>query len=198
MQNRIVHKIQMDTYVREIERYGRNHIVCAEQLFCIDSNCVVNIVRNLPNEYARGLAAFKLVDTILTAFGLNMIEKRDLELSCAEGFKNEFRMGKSKIFSQEYRNYQNVIKDILERNSVSEEIDKVLKTVDKYYCSKKAKSLIQEMFLQRDPVTKTDFLRSYIHMTLNQLFNCDNRKHEMVVHEYMYRYYKSAIARNTL
>lgn len=69
VQDRIVHKIQMDTYVREIERYGENHIVMAEQLFCIDSECVVNIIKHLPDEYVRGLVAFKLIDSILTAFG---------------------------------------------------------------------------------------------------------------------------------
>lgn len=198
VQDRIVHRIQMDTYVREIERYGEAYIAYAEQLFCIDSECVVNLVKNLSNEYSRGLVAFKLTDSVLTAFGLDMKEKRDLVYSCAEGFKNEFGMGKSKVFSREYRNYQNVIRNMIEHNSVPEETEKLLKIVDKYYCSENTAGLIQEMFSKKDSVSKSDFLRSYIHMTLNRLFNCDNRKHEMVVHEYMYRYYKSAIARSGL
>lgn len=127
---------------------------------------------------------------------IDITEKRDLELSCAEGFKREFDMDKSKTFSQEYRNYQTSIRNILENNPVPEETVKLLRIVDKYYCSEKTAGLIQDMFSKKDSVTKSDFLRSYIHMTLNRLFNCDNRKHEMVVHEYMYRYYKSAIARN--
>lgn len=40
-------------------------------------------------------------------------------------------------------------------------------------------------------------LKSYIHMMLNRLFCDKNRMHELVIYNFMNRYYKSLIAKRT-
>ncbi len=39
-------------------------------------------------------------------------------------------------------------------------------------------------------------MSSFIHMSMNRLFRAKNRVHELVCYDYLYRYYKSAIARS--
>ena len=36
---------------------------------------------------------------------------------------------------------------------------------------------------------------SHLHMTLNRLFKARQRTHEMVIYDFLYRYYKSFVAR---
>ena len=200
VQQGVIHKIQMDTYVRELERYGREHIINAERLFGIDSRCIVNILRGISDEYMRGLVAFKLVDSIFSAFGLDTLRKRDLASICSEGFKSEFGYDdhNANIFNREYRPYQNVIRDVIESKITDDCMKKLSHIVDRYYKDEGTAKLINGMFSQKNTVSKDDFLRSYVHMSLNRLFCCENRKQEMVVYEYMYRYYKSAIIRGNV
>ncbi|GHV23349.1 hypothetical protein FACS1894174_09080 [Bacteroidia bacterium] len=40
-----------------------------------------------------------------------------------------------------------------------------------------------------------ELLKSYIHMMLNRLFRSKNRMHEMVLYDFMFRYYTSGIAK---
>ncbi|MFK7749084.1 MAG: lantibiotic dehydratase C-terminal domain-containing protein, partial [Kordia sp.] len=40
-----------------------------------------------------------------------------------------------------------------------------------------------------------DLMGSYMHMLMNRLFKSKNRIHEMVCYDFLYRYYKSMIAR---
>ena len=200
VQQGVIHKIQMDTYVRELERYGREHIINAERLFGIDSRCIVNILRGISDEYMRGLVAFKLVDSIFSAFGLDTLRKRDLASICSEGFKSEFGYDdhNAKVFNREYRPYQNVIRDVIESKITDDCMKKLSHIVDRYYKDEGTAKLINGMFSQKSTISKDDFLRSYVHMSLNRLFCCENRKQEMVVYEYMYRYYKSAIIRGNV
>jgi hypothetical protein len=40
-----------------------------------------------------------------------------------------------------------------------------------------------------------DLLGSYIHMMINRIVACEPRMHEMIMYDFMFRYYQSAIAR---
>ncbi|NOQ27509.1 MAG: hypothetical protein GQ564_19270, partial [Bacteroidales bacterium] len=40
-----------------------------------------------------------------------------------------------------------------------------------------------------------DLMGSYIHMLMNRLFKSKQRTHEMVIYDFLYRYYKSEIAK---
>ena len=195
VQERTVQKIQMDTYVREIERYGREHMECAERLFCTDSRCVTGLLKVLPDERMRSMAAFRLGDAILTAFGMDMMAKRDFTGTCAEAFKREFGFtgANAKVFNREYRVWQKPVRDSVEcADAGMAEIGRV---IEKHYRCGRTGKIVSELLSKRSDVTREEFLRSYLHMTMNRLFNSDNRRHEMVVYEYLHRYYKSAIAR---
>ena len=200
VQQGVIHKIQMDTYVRELERYGRERIAGTERMFGIDSRCITDILRVSSDEYMRGIAAFKLIDSIYYAFGFDIERKKDMAGICAEGFRREFGLDgqNAKIFNREYRKYQNVIREVLEDRVTDDGQRRMNRIIERYYNNDITVRLIDGMFSAGEgEVSKDDFIRSYMHMSLNRLFSSDNRKHEMVVHEYMYRYYKSVIARDS-
>jgi len=45
-------------------------------------------------------------------------------------------------------------------------------------------------------INVNDLLKSYLHMMTNRLFYSKNRLHELILYDFMYRYYTSEIARN--
>jgi len=74
----LIWKIQVDTYNREIERYGEEHIEMAEQLFSHESDMIVNfldMVDGEEGEELRWLFAIRALDTMLADFGYSEDEK---------------------------------------------------------------------------------------------------------------------------
>jgi len=65
----IVHKVQADTYQREIERYGEETIELGEQIFFHDSEAVIDFIGLLEtddDERYRWLFALRGIDTMLS------------------------------------------------------------------------------------------------------------------------------------
>lgn len=50
----------------------------------------------------------------------------------------------------------------------------------------------QENMLERPLI---DLMGSYVHMLMNRLFKSKQRMHEMVIYDFLYRYYKSELAK---
>ncbi len=70
-----VHSIQMDTYQRELERYGQEIIEETELIFWRDSEMVSKLLAWQPDGPATLLFACRSVDAYLTGFGLPLPEK---------------------------------------------------------------------------------------------------------------------------
>ena len=49
--------------------------------------------------------------------------------------------------------------------------------------------------IEQESIEKDDYVRSIIHMTMNRLFRSKNRLYEMVIYDFLFRYYQSALAR---
>ena len=49
--------------------------------------------------------------------------------------------------------------------------------------------------LEEPPFFRTKLMGSYIHMLINRLFKSKQRLHEMVIYDFLFRYYKSEIAK---
>lgn len=48
----IIQKITIDTYNREIERYGHSNMEVSEDIFCIDSICICEILKNKTTQHS--------------------------------------------------------------------------------------------------------------------------------------------------
>ena len=201
----LVWKIQMDTYQRELERYSSELIELSEQLFSLSSEMICKIitldeVQNDENQ--RWLFGLKMVDTLLTDFDYSLQEKRDLLNTLQDNFGKEFGINNDfrRQFGQKYRSEKQRIEKILDTNSKqNEENAKLFELI--FENSEASKIIIEEIIsIKQKTESKqndslNDLLSSYIHMMLNRLFRTQQRTHELILYDYLFRYYNSLQAR---
>lgn len=194
-------KIQLDTYQRELERYNPYLIENAESIFYVDSVCVIQIIRQLEknlDEKYRWMISLSLIDEFLSDFNFNITMKRDFMTFLSDVFKVEFGFDKfnSKQFNQKYKVDKSTVESILSNSDVDENFNKLKKWVSKR--STDMQPLIRNMryMMKKKRLNVEDYLGSYIHMTLNRLFRADNRLYELIIYDYMRRYYTSQVVRN--
>jgi len=199
----LVWNIQCDTYKREIERYGPNTISLVEKLFFIDSEFVIKMLCQLNEEnpdHQRWKLALILIDSFLSAFSFDLTQREELLSSLSESFKMEFgftRHNVKKQLSDKYRNFRNDIDNtMLWENDTSETIN-IIKSRKQAIVQVAEKITKMEKSGELHVPLKT-LLTSIIHMTMNRWFRTKNRLHEMVIYEFLSRYYTSEIAKNNL
>ena len=117
-----------------------------------------------------------------------------------EGFGREFGMNKmlKHQLDKKFRNERQYINDVMNRESDSKSEMKPLFELLKQkssrikHISNEILSIEKENMLFR---SLDDLMGSYIHMLMNRLFRSKQRIHEMVIYDFLYRYYKSEIAK---
>jgi thiopeptide-type bacteriocin biosynthesis protein len=203
IENDLLWKIQIDTYQREIERYGIKSIELAEELFFHDSTMIVNtidLIEGDEGEEIRWLFALRAIDSLTDNFLYDDKQKLNLLEGLKEGFGREFGMNKMlKLqLDKKFRNKRQKISEIMNKENDAESEIKPLfdllaqKSQRVMPIAKKILELNDKKKLHR-PLN--DIMGSYIHMLMNRLFKSKQRTHEMVIYDFLYRYYKSEIAK---
>ncbi len=200
----LVWKIQTDTYVRELERYGSTTIELAEELFFHDSEMIVkflSLIEGDEGEELRWLFSFKAIDSFLDSFGYTDKGKLDVLQHLKTAFAAEFGMHKSfrKQIKEKHRENRQKINDFMtlmeDEKSEYAEIVAVINTKNA-----NTKSMVERMLkLKKEgrlELSLDRLMESYIHMLMNRLFKSKNRLHEMVCYDFLHRYYVSSMARN--
>ncbi len=199
----LIYKIQIDTYQREIERYGANTMELGEALFYHDSKMIVDFVDMIEGdegEELRWLFSIRAMDSHLTSYGYTDDEKLEIMDRLKTGFGNEFGMGRplKKQLDDKFRAERKKIEEFMvftaEENPDYEPILDVLKEKEDGI-----KDIAAAILKHKEDETLmmpiNDLMGSYLHMLMNRLFKSKNRIHEMVCYDFLYRYYKSMIAR---
>ncbi|PSL49478.1 thiopeptide-type bacteriocin biosynthesis protein [Chitinophaga niastensis] len=203
--NDIVHKIQYDTYIREIERYGNTTIELSEQFFFHDSEAVIEllpVIQTIGNEHNRWLFALKGVDCLLNDFGYTTAQKLYLLQQLQHSFFQEFNGDGSLLYqlNNKYRNNSKTIDKVLTAPLQSLLIPATV--IDIFHARSIANKAINQHIVQSDNQQKagTDGLRhlvpDYIHLFLNRLFVANQRLHELVIYHYLLKHYTSVLARD--
>lgn len=195
---KLVNKIQIDTYMREMERYGESTMELCEQLFGFDSEMttsVLAIIETLPDkELYRWLFSLKAIDGMLEGFDYDMKSKHILLKAMADDFGKEFAITEPVIqqFSDKYRKYKNQILQFVQNKDEKANMLYLLIEDNK----KKAFDLTKS-FQRKCPSRQRldEIVRSLIHMTMNRIFVAQQRKHEVVLYGFLERYYRSEIAK---
>ena len=190
-------KVQLDTYNRELERYGKHLIEEAESVFYADSECILSIIKKLnSNENYRWMIALKLIDELLSDFGLKMEEKQKLMENISKSFKTEFGFNEfnSKQFNSKFRENKKTVESVL-NNTFNEKVFISLFQPIK----QRTKQLVPIAGQIKSKSNKdgevNELLKSYLHMMLNRLFRSKNRMHELILYDFMFRYYTSEMAK---
>jgi len=199
----LIWKIQLDTYQREVERYGVNSMEVGEKIFYYDSKMIVDmlsLIEGDEGERIRWLFGLRAVDTMLDDFRYEMEQKYDLVTMLRENFGREHGMNKSlkDQMEKKFRDSRAEINELLDRKTdqVSEMLP-LFQLLDQKSAAvrphvEEILKLIENNKLQ---MTLNDLMASYSHMMINRLFKSKQRTHEMVLYDFLHRYYKSEIGR---
>ena len=202
--NKLIWKVQIDTYSQELERYECNLMNESEYLFYIDSECILSIIkciRKCNNENYRWMIALKIIDCFLSDFKLQLEEKYEIVEYLSFLFKREFGFNQynSKQFNSKYRFNKNIVESVLDNTIADQYFFSMCNLIT--VKSQKVEQLMSNFMrkLEKDKKAEnrmTNFIYSHIHMSLNRLFISQSRMYELVLYDFLKRYYASQIARN--
>jgi thiopeptide-type bacteriocin biosynthesis protein len=193
-----VSTIQLDTYQREIERYGGiAGIQAAEAIFFADSTAVLAILSALDSDDGLGdrwRIALLGIDRLLEDCGFNQEEKLRMARRLCDSFDREFRTS-SYLRTQlgaRFRRERGTIEALLAGEAVS---GSAFEAASRAYQVRSG--MIRESLQKLDSLqTISDFrssiqelATSYVHMHVNRLIRSAARRHELVLYNFLYRLY---------
>lgn len=191
-----ISNIQIDTYKREIERYGKNTIEEAETLFQTNSEFVLYCL-NYEDEEKIIISLF-YIDGVLNTLNLTAQEKLNWIRNFNEAFKKEFKADKilKSQLDKKYRNFKTQFLQFIHSEEFSEERNAIISNIEEnkpalqnIICHNKNQSL---------GVSLQSFFQSIFHMNINRLFVSDQRLFEMVIYDHLLRYYKIPLSYSLL
>ena len=204
LENHLAWKIQTDTYIRELERYGSENIENSEMLFFYDSVTTLQILSLLEGDEGdepRWQFALKGVDDLLNSFALTLSEKKDLMAKISANFKKEFNADNAenkKQLGAKYRECRKKIDLALQAELNNEhEFYQVWQIFHerKRNLANCVTHINQLYACGKLSVHKSDLIASYIHMFLNRFLRSRQRMQEMVIYDLLHQYYKSILAK---
>ena len=198
----LIWKVQVETYERELDRYGDQTIGLTEEFFFHESEMIVDFLGVIGGEEAeelRWLFGLRAIKNLLNAFQLADREKCYLLSVLRLSFASEFNMSRDlkKQLDVKYRRFRQKIETFMDLNcEPNSEYFPLLQILGARDIA--SKRIIEEILnrskqnlLQMD---LNSLLSSYIHMLMNRLFKSQARVHEMVCYDFLTRHYTSKIA----
>lgn len=180
----VVSKVMLDTYVREIERYGSDNMETCEHFFCQDSTAILEILNkgkdfDIAWDWRLG---FVYIHLILEKFLPDLSERLKLVERISDGYNREFGYDSHnlKLVNSMYRKHRPDVECLLQRNGSA--IDDIVNP-DIDICQDLMKSS-----------NITDILPSLLHMSMNRLYPSNQRKYEMLTYNFLRTYYKGRIS----
>lgn len=190
LKNTIIWKIQIDTYDREIERYGENRIDISEMIFCLESK-FIPMVLSYKDENLLLYTSILITDKYLDCFKLDLSRKLEFMSSLSNLFNNEFNV-QSKNVNKICLEYKHVVEKLLEDNLFSRNWGSINLELNRLVC------LVNQLLLKNNVLyLDNSFINSHIHMLNNRLFTKDNRLYELIIYNIMCKYYSSKIVRDS-
>lgn len=193
LQQRILHRLQTDTYQQEIERYGAGCMDWSERWFMHDSTAtakMLSLIEGDQGEEIRWWYAARAIDVLLDAYSLNPEEKEELLYEMKSAFAREFRLDKRARtqLSAKYRQYQPILSRLFQTGTQAsplQELESVLQE-----CRQGAASCVLAIKKNTEQPLG-ELLKSYIHMLCNRIFRSDQRKCEAVLYDFVHQALKT-------
>lgn len=202
-QQGFIWKTQIDTYQRELERYGAESIEISESLFCFDSTAVLKMLQLTggdEREHIRWLWTLRAIDALMNDFNFTTDQKLELMTHLKTSFLREF-LADNPLKSQltaTYNQHRKKIESLLDHsNDSNSEIKPILDLIAERSDAVKplATALILKAHSNHLSVPLGSLMSSYIHMLVNRSTLAQPRLHELVMYDMLYRYYFSVKAR---
>ncbi|MFP2959138.1 thiopeptide-type bacteriocin biosynthesis protein [Myxococcus sp. 1LA] len=197
-------KLQLDTYAREVERYGGPAgIELSEQLFAADSDAVLALLESYPGDAGANLRwrlALRGMDTLLDALGLPLPAKLEVATRCRHGFGVEFHADThfegqlSHRFRQERRELEQLL-DLTPADEgpwqvglgiLAQRGERLRPITEQLQAAEHEGRLTVPLALLAD---------SFLHMHVNRMLASDQRAQEFILYDFLVRLYRSRLAR---
>ncbi|MBW8876816.1 MAG: lantibiotic dehydratase [Acidobacteria bacterium] len=197
-------KVQLDTYEREVERYGGPEgMLLAESIFEADSDAVLAIVEMLEGDEGadvRWRIALRGADMLLTDLGLEGEERTRTMRVMKEGFGREFGGGKGLRvqLDQKFRKEGRSLAPLLDpAGDEASELAPALAVLRRR--SERLAPLCAELRARavagRLNQSVADLAPSFIHMHVNRMIRSAARAHELVLYDFLFQLHESRAAR---
>ena len=200
-------RMQLDTYEREVERYGGDRgVELAEQVFAADSEAVLTIMGPLSGDAGLGLRwrmAMRGMDLLFDDLGLTLDEKRFVARRAREGFGREFGIDgnfRGRV-SQRYRAERARLEALLDPGQappvpLAAGLEALRRrSLQLAPATAELRRLAQAGRLS---ATLADIAMSYAHMHVNRLVRSAQRAHELVLYELLDRAYSAQAGRQSV
>jgi thiopeptide-type bacteriocin biosynthesis protein len=198
-----VWRVTLDTYERELERYGGDAIHHAEDIFFADSDATVRIVESLSGDAGattRWRLALRGIDAMFVDLGFDLRARLALARRCAENYARDF--GGSALFERQvgpkYREVRGDLSRLLDPAAAPETalVEGLAALAERSERIAPAIAALQNEEREgRLPVALTDLAISYVHMHVNRVLRSSQRAQEVVLYELLARLYDSQLAR---
>jgi len=186
----VVKNFQIDTYRREMERYGPNLIEYVEHCFCAGSHLIVNYLQQqsiadiLPSELLFGLF---IAHRLASRFETDKSALADFYKQTANRFLKGFNADKQlkMDLDTKYRARSKEVEQILgfqpEKAELSQDIERLMDAI----------TTIERKANHLSPSSRTTLLADLIHMQLNRTFKIKHRQQELMVYYFLHKYVTS-------
>lgn len=197
-------KLQIDTYERELDRYGGDvGMQLSEALFAADSDAVLGIVETLSGDAgadARWRLALRGMDQLLDDLGFTLADKHALLTQLRAGFGAELHADTAfeKQLGDRFRKERLALEGLLDRtqDEVSDFLPGLALFAER---SRVLAPIAAELRTAAAAGQLTASLPalagSYLHMHANRLLRSAARAQELVLYDFLERLYRSQLAR---
>ncbi|MBK7936658.1 MAG: thiopeptide-type bacteriocin biosynthesis protein [Lewinellaceae bacterium] len=191
--DRLIWKIQTDTYEQEVERYGELTMESSERLFHADSYHTLMFLHQMhrfPEEY-RWYYGLLATDDLLESFQLDPAEKLRFYERMKTAYEFEFRVKESQVFKKllnaKFRDHRQILTPLLSKSGPFEDLYALIgsRHGDIYAYAQEIRSICR-----RENTAVESYLSSYVHMLFNRLFTSNQRLYELTLYAPLHNYYQ--------
>jgi thiopeptide-type bacteriocin biosynthesis protein len=203
LRDRTIWRLQIDTYEREIERYGgAEGMLLAERLFFVDSEAVLEIIELLSGDdgaRARSRLALVGIDRLFDEFCLALPEKRAIVARLRDAMARDLGADKSLRISlaDKFRAERRELERLLEGSAESEAERAGLEILARR--SQRIAPIAADLRALAAAGGVTDelpaLISSFAHMFINRLMRSQHQRQEYVLHDFLDRLHESRLAR---
>jgi len=188
----LIENIVLDTYQRELSRYGYEEIGAFEKIFQYDSEMNIQLIEFFKFNNCMDLiwlAAMSSTDSYCDMFQLDPETKGDFLEAQTERFRNEFNASPktTKSLNTAYNKNKAWVNQVFLADN-TDGIAQFLAIIEQR--NEQCRPIIHGI-VERNPSLSTAFLASVIHMNINRLFRSRQRLQEMVMYDFLRRINKT-------
>jgi thiopeptide-type bacteriocin biosynthesis protein len=211
MAERLVRGVHLETYEREVDRYGGpTGVILSERLFHADSEAVLDVIERESrlagqNTGQRWRLALVGIDRLLADLGLDLPAKRALVREAGERLSREFHRsgGLQQRLNERYRSERPGLESLLLGSPREEAAAEGAGLTDRFPCFEHRSLAVQPIVAALREAERTGRLTKplgwltggFVHLHANRMLRSAGRAQELVLYDFLSRLYESQAAR---